>query len=166
MFSLRQANRLTSSASPLIRTFTRTSVLPAKPLPPRLKIDDADVSISYVKGTGPGGQKINKTSSAVQITHAPSGLVVKCQATRSQAQNRKIARSLLADRVEHMEKGDESRVSLKAKAAQKKKASKMKKSRRKYRALEKAKEEEKNENGELYIEGDNLPEQKEDIGKH
>ncbi|KAJ5519211.1 Peptide chain release factor class I/class II [Penicillium expansum] len=65
----------------------------------------------------------NKTNSAVQIIHKPSGVVIKCQATRSQSQNAKIARSLLADRVEAREKGDNSRVAIKAAAAKKKKAS-------------------------------------------
>ncbi|KAJ5783855.1 uncharacterized protein N7518_009532 [Penicillium psychrosexuale] len=117
------------------RLFSQTPIIPEKALPPRLKINDADISISYLKGTGPGGQKINKTNSAVQIIHKPSGVVIKCQATRSQAQNAKIARSLLADRVEALQKGDNSRVAIKAAAAKKKKASKMKKTRRKYREL-------------------------------
>ncbi|KAJ5825798.1 peptide chain release factor-like protein [Penicillium riverlandense] len=107
----------------------------AKPLPPRMTINDADVTVSYLKGTGPGGQKINKTNSAVQIIHKPSGVVVKCQATRSQSQNEKIARQLLADKVEAREKGEDSRAAMKAEAARKKKASKMKKSKRKYRDL-------------------------------
>ncbi|CAG8053959.1 hypothetical protein PENNAL_c0006G05277 [Penicillium nalgiovense] len=118
-----------------VRLFSQTPIVPAKPLPPRLKINDADISISYLKGTGPGGQKINKTNSAVQIIHKPSGVVVKCQATRSQSQNAKVARSLLADKIEALEKGDKSRVAIKAAAAKKKKASKMKKARRKYREL-------------------------------
>ncbi|OQE34797.1 hypothetical protein PENCOP_c015G06192 [Penicillium coprophilum] len=126
-------------ASP-VRFFSQTLNVPAKALPPRLKINDADISIAYLKGTGPGGQKINKTNSAVQIIHKPSGVVVKCQATRSQSQNEKIARSLLADRVEVQERGDKSRVAIKAAAAKKKKASKMKKTRRKYRELEAGKE--------------------------
>lgn len=62
-------------------------------------------------------------------------MVVKCQATRSQSQNAKVARSLLADKIEALEKGDKSRVAIKAAAAKKKKASKMKKARRKYREL-------------------------------
>ncbi|KAJ5438915.1 peptide chain release factor-like protein [Penicillium daleae] len=147
------------------RSFTKSPILLSKPLPARLKLNDADLTISYLKGTGPGGQKIvrsqrnliyalqntpkvtpltnfqNKTNSAVQIIHGPSGIVVKCQATRSRSQNEKIARSLLADKVEAQEKGDQSRVALKAEAARKKKASKVKKARRKYRDLEKGAEE-------------------------
>ncbi|KAJ6028415.1 peptide chain release factor-like protein [Penicillium herquei] len=129
------------------QTFTTTLALPAKPLPPRMKFDEADLTISYLKGTGPGGQKINKTNSAVQITHKPSGVVVKCQATRSQSQNAKIARALLADRVEELEKGDQSRTALKLEAARKKKASKLKKTRRKYRNLEKDELEQGNAEG-------------------
>lgn len=84
----------------------------------------------------------NKTNSAVQVIHKSSGVVVKCQATRSRSQNEKIARQLLADKVEAREKGDQSRVALKAEAARKKKASKVKKAKRKYRALEKGEGEE------------------------
>ncbi|KAJ5203920.1 peptide chain release factor-like protein [Penicillium cinerascens] len=131
------------------RTFTHTPSLPAKPLPARLKIDDADLTVSYLKGTGPGGQKINKTNSACQIIHKPSGIVIKCQATRSRSQNEKIARSLLADRVEAREKGDQSRVALKAEAVRKKKASKVKKAKRKYRALEKGEEGDERETEEV-----------------
>ncbi|KAJ5166405.1 peptide chain release factor-like protein [Penicillium canariense] len=133
------------------RPFTQTPSCPAKPLPARLKINDADLTISYLKGTGPGGQKINKTNSAVQIIHAPSGIVVKCQATRSRSQNEKIARQLLADKVEVQEKGDQSRVALKTEAARKKKASRLKKTRRKYRGLEK--EAEEDGSGDLEEEG-------------
>ena len=78
----------------------------------------------------------NKTSSAVQLKHLPSGIVVKSQATRSRSQNRKIARRLLSEKLEVIEKGDQSRTAIKAEAVKKKKASKDKKSRRKYRALE------------------------------
>lgn len=78
----------------------------------------------------------NKTNSAVQLIHKPTNTVVKSQATRSRSQNQKIARRLLAEKIELLEKGDKSRVSIKAEASKKKKASKAKKSRRKYRALE------------------------------
>ncbi|RAL02731.1 peptide chain release factor family protein [Aspergillus ibericus CBS 121593] len=122
---------------PTPRLFTLSALsLANKALPPRLKIEDADVIISYLKGTGPGGQKINKTNSAVQLIHKPTGVVVKSQATRSRSQNEKIARQILADKVEQLLHGDQSRAAIKADRARKKKASKMKKSRRKYRELE------------------------------
>ncbi|OJJ52676.1 hypothetical protein ASPSYDRAFT_189296, partial [Aspergillus sydowii CBS 593.65] len=118
------------------RSISASSFLCNKPLPPRLKLDDADITLSYLKGTGPGGQKINKTNSAVQLIHRPTGIVVKSQATRSRAQNEKYARQILADKVEQVLRGDQSRVALKADRERKKKASKIKKSRRKYRELE------------------------------
>ncbi|GLA67485.1 hypothetical protein AtubIFM56815_010916 [Aspergillus tubingensis] len=133
----------------LPRFFTLSALsLADKALPPRLKIKDADVTISYLKGTGPGGQKINKTNSAVQIIHKPTGVVVKSQATRSRSQNEKIARQLLADKVEELLNGDQSRAAIKADRARKKKASKMKKSRRKYRELEDGKESQEIEEAE------------------
>ncbi|KAL8802899.1 MAG: hypothetical protein Q9182_003515 [Xanthomendoza sp. 2 TL-2023] len=108
----------------------------AAQLPPRIVISEDDVEESFLKGSGPGGQKINKTSSAVQLKHIPTGMVVKSQATRSRSQNRSIARRLLADKLEDAEKGTESRTALKSEVKRKKKASKAKKARRKYRALE------------------------------
>lgn len=107
----------------------------AKPLPPRPIIAEGDIVEAFLKGSGPGGQKINKTSSAVQLKHVPTGMVIKCQETRSRSQNRKIARRILAERIEDLEKGDQSRGALKLERAQKKKASANKKTRRKYRKL-------------------------------
>ena len=72
----------------------------------------------------------------MQLKHLPTGIVVKCQETRSRSQNRKIARTHLAEKLEVLEKGDESRLSIKAEVKRKKKSSASKKSRRKYRALE------------------------------
>ncbi|KAL9098886.1 MAG: hypothetical protein Q9187_009581, partial [Circinaria calcarea] len=77
----------------------------------------------------------NKTSSAVQLKHLPSGIVIKSQATRSRTQNRKIARRLLAEKLEVLEKGPESRVAVKGEIRRKKKASKSKKAKRKYRGM-------------------------------
>ena len=85
----------------------------------------------------------NKTNSAVQLKHLPTGLVVKYQGQRSRDYNRKEARRILADKLEAMEKGDESRMALKAQEKARKKASKTKKAKRKYKALAKAKEETK-----------------------
>ncbi|KAL3472305.1 RF-1 domain-containing protein [Aspergillus californicus] len=130
------------------RTLSISARLTEKALPPRIKLDNADITISYLKGSGPGGQKINKTNSAVQLIHKPTGVVIKSQATRSRSQNEKIARSLLADKVEQLLKGDESRVALKAERERKKKASRVKKARRKYRELDGRSSAEEKEEGE------------------
>ncbi|KAK5061397.1 hypothetical protein LTR84_007939 [Exophiala bonariae] len=122
------------------------------PLPPRPTLPSDDIIHVYLKGSGPGGQKINKTNSAAQLTHLPTGIVVKSQATRSRLQNYNIARRILAEKVELLEKGDESRVMKRQEFDRKKKASKSKKSRRKYRALE-ARDGEQDE-GEVEVEDD------------
>lgn len=105
-------------------------------LPSRIRLSEEDIEEAFLKGSGPGGQKINKTASAVQLKHRSSGFVVKCQATRSRSQNRNIARQLLADKVEESQRGEKSRVAIKVAIKRKKKASKTKKARRKYKKLE------------------------------
>jgi protein subunit release factor B len=65
-----------------------------------LGVRPADVEERFVRGTGPGGQKINKTSSTVWLRHGPTGVEVRCQRERSQADNRAAAWTELADRVE------------------------------------------------------------------
>jgi peptide chain release factor len=133
-----------------IRPFTASSPLQEKPLPPRPKILETEIEESFLKGTGPGGQKINKTSSAVQLKHIPTGIVVKSQETRSRQQNRKLARLLLAEKLDILEKGDQSRTAIKAEKARAKKASAEKKKRRKYRRL--AEEADEKQDGEQDVE--------------
>ncbi len=81
----------------------------------------------------------NKTSSAVQLKHLPTGIVVKSQATRSRSQNRKLAREILAQKVDDLLRGSESRSAIVGEAKRKKAASASKKSRRKYRKLDEEK---------------------------
>lgn len=66
----------------------------------RLRLRDEDLEESFIRGTGAGGQKINKTSSTVVLRHVPSGIEVRCQRQRSQSQNRLQARIELCDRLE------------------------------------------------------------------
>lgn len=65
-----------------------------------LGIHKDDLEESFVRGSGAGGQKINKTSSTVVLRHVPSGLEVRCQEERSLAQNRYQARVLLCEKME------------------------------------------------------------------
>jgi protein subunit release factor B len=65
-----------------------------------LGVRPGEVEERFVRGTGAGGQKINKTSSTVWLQHRPSGLEVRCQRERNQATNRLIAWTELAEKLE------------------------------------------------------------------
>lgn len=65
-----------------------------------LGVSLADVEERFVRGSGPGGQKINKTSSTVWLRHRPTGIEVRCQAERSQAANRDEAWRELCAKLE------------------------------------------------------------------
>lgn len=66
----------------------------------RLGINESELEESFIRGSGPGGQKINKTSSTVVLRHPTSGIEVRCQKERSQTRNRYWARMELSDRLE------------------------------------------------------------------
>lgn len=134
---LRGINRNPKRTAPFLSS---SAALAAPQLPRRSTVDEKDLEEAFLKGSGPGGQKINKTASAVQLKHLPTGTVVKSQATRSRSQNRTIARRLLADKLEEADKGPQSRVAIKAEIKKKKKASSTKKARRKYRHLQDARD--------------------------
>ena len=70
----------------------------------KLAVVEADLEEQFVRGSGKGGQKINKTSSCVVLAHKPSGILIKCQKERSQAMNRYFARRELCDRLEERDK--------------------------------------------------------------
>ena len=69
-----------------------------------LGIRDVDLKETFARSGGPGGQNVNKVSTAVTLRHRPSGISVTVQDSRSQAQNRKLARERLLDAVEHAQK--------------------------------------------------------------
>ena len=70
-----------------------------------LGVRESDLEESFVKSGGHGGQNVNKVATCVTLLHRPTGLRVKCQATRQQGLNRFIARRLLLDKVEAKQTG-------------------------------------------------------------
>ncbi len=70
-----------------------------------LGVSEQDFEETFVRSSGPGGQKVNKSASCVQLVHIPTGLAVKCQQERSQSLNRFLARRLLLDKIEKQQQG-------------------------------------------------------------
>lgn len=71
-------------------------------------LNDNDLEVQMVRGSGPGGQAVAKTNNAILMKHIPTGIVVKCHKTRSALQNKKEARKLLITRLDNELNGEQS----------------------------------------------------------
>ncbi|MCB0310064.1 MAG: peptide chain release factor-like protein [Bdellovibrionales bacterium] len=89
--------------------------MPSYPVSPRkqaallrlmqqLGLREDDLTEKFVRASGPGGQKVNKSSSCVYLRHEPTGIEVKCQSARSQALNRYLARCEMCEKLAELDR--------------------------------------------------------------
>ncbi len=112
-----------------------------------LNICEDDIEETFIRASGPGGQKTNKTSSCVSLRHIPTNIIVKCQRERSQALNRFLARRHLLDQIERMQKGSVKEENLRIKRIKNRKRKRAKRAKEK-KSVSKTRQTEAKENND------------------
>ncbi len=109
----------------------------------RLGITENDISESFIRSSGRGGQNVNKVSTCVYLRHIPTGIDVKCSLERSQVLNRFLARRILADKIEKMMLGKASKEEQRIEKLRRQKRRRSKRAKEKMLANKKVRSEKK-----------------------